>query len=488
MKHRLVGTIGLFLGLSAAVVACSGDDSTNGGGPNGGDGGASDAGSGNDATSGSDSGGGTDAGGGTDSGSGGDSGTGSDGGGPTITVSGGAYTQFGAPIPNAPVIIEGGPVALTDSVGHFTLTGVHVPYTIDVVVTPGVGAPFVASYQEMTRPDPKLVVLTYRGNIQSSSQSMSGTLSGATFPEAANTTTLVQFVSPTAEGPGNGSTSGSDNHFSISDGSFSWSDQASVSGSAYFLQYQHAPSGTEPTVYNAWGKLAVPTVLDDSNGDLALGNVALAGSITSSTLTANINLPAGYHVQEREVSLSVDGVNVSLPAEDSPAAAAISYTTPNISGTKITLLVGGTDTGNADNNVAIKGQLDANATGVALTLYDAPKLIVPVRGATGVTADTEFQWTAYAGGGVSALVVSGSDPSVPTYLIHTASTHAKIPDLTVVGLPVPKNASFTWTVLGIGPAHTVDEAFGTRTSLFDGTVTDLNLAATNLAHAFTTAP
>ena len=74
--------------------------------------------------------------------------------------------------------------------------------------------------------------------------------------------------------------------------------------------------------------------------------------------------------------------------------------------------------------------------------------------------------------------------SQPNYLVVTSSPTATIPDLTALGLGLPKGIVYNWYVVAIGPFANVDDAAGAAGIL---PKTD-RIQATSSTRTFTTAP
>jgi hypothetical protein len=101
--------------------------------------------------------------------------------------------------------------------------------------------------------------------------------------------------------------------------------------------------------------------------------------------------------------------------------------------------------------------LAAGAAGVAVSIPSAPDLSLPVDNATGVDTTVTFSWTPMAGA-IHLLVFTSAGN--PQYLIITSGTSATIPNLKGLGLGLPSAQVYAWSVDGIGPFGSADDAAG----------------------------
>ncbi|MEO7113928.1 MAG: hypothetical protein ABI183_26035 [Polyangiaceae bacterium] len=455
----------LLIGLATLGAACGSSDDSSGDQP------------GNDAGGGS-----------TDSGSGShddggsvitDAGVGTDGStGATITVAGRVLSNQGQPLVGLPVVIGSSTPTLTDATGHFSIAGVTAPYTATFV-----SAQKVYSFEGLTRTDPNLLALVDTYGILS--QDVTGTLSGgAGYPEGANMTTNVAFRSSASGQAGSGSMTGT-SAFDIT--GTQWSIAPSISGNVYALQYTHGAAATEPVSYEGFAKLAGITLTNSATAN-AVGNIALTGGISTSNLTATITMPATYSVLGRLVAMNMDGLKaINLPAEDSPAASTISYTTPVISGATMSIMVSAEAPG-VSVAYTSKGGLAANASNVPIVIHAPPVPGAPVAGASGITSSVSLSWTAYDTPGVYfvTLTSEGLSAGSPSYCIVTADRSTKLPDVSAVGIQFPKSEMYHWTADGVGGKATVDDF--TASEIYPPQeFTDLSLSRAS-AITFTTAP
>jgi hypothetical protein len=360
-----------------------------------------------------------------------------------ITLSGTVTDEFGNPAPGQAVLITSGSFSqstVSDANGAFSVPNVPTPYTATVVDS---GGEMAIQYQGLTRSDPTLMDLVTVTAPHSAT--VSGQLSGGTFPETVGYATTLQFASSqTVLGGGGLSVNATSGAFT---GTVKWAGATTTTGTLYALQV-HSAAGL-PADYPGYGTLA--NVLLQDMGTLAGQTVALS-AVTASTLSGTVTAPTGYPITGKEL-LFIPASNAFVPiAEDSTASTTFSYTTPSIANTTLTFLAEAQGT-LGDSTILKKTGLAANATGLSLSIPAPPLLSLPVDAATGVTLTTPFSWTGFTG---VYLVFFRPSTTAPLFYVFTASSTVTIPDLTSAGLPLPPSTSYDWRVIGLGPTTSVD--------------------------------
>ena len=132
------------------------------------------------------------------------------------------------------------------------------------------------------------------------------------------------------------------------------------------------------------------------------------------------NLPTGYTLSGKSVSVTLGGGSISL-FTDASSTTSFTYTTPSISGATMSVVASATK-GSLISQTA-KRQLATGASGVTIDLRDAPQLSLPVNAATNIATSTSFSWTPFTGG-ISMVVFNGPagkpDVSLPGGVIADA--------------------------------------------------------------------
>jgi hypothetical protein len=358
----------------------------------------------------------------------------------TITVNGTVTDEYGTFAPGETVLITNTSAAFSQSTvssatGTFSVANVPTPYDATVLET---GGTIIVKYIGLTRPDPTLTDLVFGSTPLSAS--LSGQLSGGTFPETSDYTTNMYFASPQTNFGNGGISVPTSGSYSTN---VSWAGPTTTTGSLYALQV-HTVAGL-PADYG-YGTLS--SVLLQNMGTLTGQNITLS-PVTAGTLSGTVSLPAGYSLSSKAAFLvPAAGALISAISDSSPSTT-FSYVTPAISNSSLTLLVSASG---VSQLLFKKSGLSANTTGVTATLLAPPAQTLPVDAATGVTVTTPFSWT--SSGGVYLWLTSNSPG--PSYYVFTSATTGTIPDLSSAGVQLPASASYSWLVVGIGPQTSVD--------------------------------
>lgn len=386
----------------------------------------------------------------------------------TITVAGKVVSATLQPIANSPVVITGLPATVTDANGAFSIAGVTTPYDITVVVS---ASKLGVTYRGLTRSDPTLV------NFLSSvappnSATVSGTVSGgAGYPQPATRASAVLLTSTeTSRSATPNATTGA---YSLTT---NWTGATTITAILHALQWDKNAAGM-PTAFTGYGEKTGVSIT--AGGTFAGQNVAMTAA-TGGTIAGTVTVPAGLTLSSKALSLvyNTNG-SVSLGSE-SGTATSFSYTVPVLSGT--TLSVTSVATGATGTSIVQKSGIAPGATGVALTLPSPPAPSLPVAAATGVTTTTPFSWAPIAST-VYLFLVSGAGTQ-PSYLVITSSPTATIPDLTSLGLGLPKGIGYTWSVIAFGPFANIDASASAT-----GLIPQVDMIQSQSAsRTFTTAP
>ena len=388
--------------------------------------------------------------------------------GSTITVSGKVITVGQQPIPNSPVVITGLPATVTDANGAFTITGVTTPYDVTVVVS---ATKLGITYRGLTRSDPTLVNLL-SASTPGNTATVSGTVSGgAGFPQPATRTSAVLLTS--TETSSSTIPNGTTGVYSLST---SWVGATTITTVLHALQWDKNAAGV-PTAYTGYGEKTGVSVT--AGGSFAAQNVAMT-AVTAQTVAGTVTVPAGLTLSSKAVSLvfATKG-SISLGSEGG-STASFSYAVPVVSGT--TLSVSASASGVSGLSQLAKSGIAPGASGIALSLQAVSTHSLPVDNATGVTVATPFSWTPSPS--VIYIVLVNGPAGQPDFLIITSQPSATLPDLTALGLGLPKGIAYGWSILTYGPHASIDAAAGPTGFIPQGDI----IATSSMSRAMTTAP
>lgn len=396
----------------------------------------------------------------------------------TITVSGKVRDNDLQPVASAPVVITSGAFTATTTSsanGDFSVVGVPTPYDATVVASASKRA---AIYKGLTRPDPTLIFLGLTPPTTNSA-TISGTISGgAGFPEPANHVTRVRFGSPETTNQATANTA---------TGTYtmgpSWNGPATTTGTLHALQWQR-DAASLPTQYKGYGNKQ--NVALSNGGVFANQNIAMT-PVVNASLSGNVTVASGQTLVSKEVLVVFDAnTRISLLRELT-APAGFTYTVPSIAGATL-MLRAAVEKAGANEVVAIKIGLAANATNVNLTMPAGPELTLPVNAATNINNTTSFSWSSFSGG-VHAASFDGP-AGQPDYVVFSAGTDTTIPNLSALGMGLPPATSYQWQVYGFAPFANIDAVAGPTgyVNVFEGTsATDSSVGITAI-RTFTTAP
>jgi hypothetical protein len=369
------------------------------------------------------------------------------------TVRGTLRSVRGVPLQGFTVLI-GQSTAVSNARGEFTIENVPPEYDLVVLPNSSNGAVQAHVYIDLTtrQPVPRITIsetflrAPVRGTFSPALQQ--GETLGVGF-KAANQEVEGQIL---ANG---GSTFGP---FDVR-----WTSNTTISGEIFALKWS---VGTEGNVTGYQGWVRQPMNLSSSapaSIDLQLG--------TASTLevTGTLRFPQGTFLR---ADLTVENLSVfSRPVVPAPAATSHTYAYPVPVGVgaaaRILSFSGGP-------LVESRARLTDSVTTIDFELPAQPNLALPVNDASGVDSTTEFAWTAVPNA-IYRLSVT-TQPTGGGYLVHTAATNGKIPDLTSKGVPLAAG-THQWAVEALGPADKVD-SYVTGTSILEQRGRDFRVFST----------
>ena len=396
-----------------------------------------------------------------------------------ITVAGKVLGQNGQGVGSVPVFVTGKPSTNTDAGGNFSIASVTTPYDITVVDAVNKRA---LVYKGLSRQDP---TLTFLGSSPGTARhgTVSGKISGGTFTpnQGASDVTVVEFASAEANASLNTAISGIFGPLSLT-----WYGPTVTTGGLFALQFTADASGLP--VANGFKGYGARTGIAVNDGSTLSNQFDTLQTVGTSQFTGTVTVPSSYTLAQKSLSVRVSQSALISILIDATPNAALSYYTPAIAGGSLVLSVLATKSG--IQAYYFKAGIATAATGAAITMVAAPELSLPVNAATAVDTTITFSWTAMTGG-VHLVQFTGGG-SNPTYLVLTSGTSATIPNLKGLGLGLPSSASYQWSVLGVGPFGTIDDAAGAAGFL--GALTNQALLTTDAflgsssARTFTTAP
>jgi hypothetical protein len=396
-----------------------------------------------------------------------------------VTVAGKVIGQNGQGVAGVPVYVTGKSSTNTDANGNFSITSVTTPYDITVVDATNKRA---LVYKGLSRPDP---TLTFLGSSPGTARhgTINGKISGGTFTpnQGASDVTRVVFASTETSAGINTAVSGIFGPLNLT-----WYGPTVTTGNLYALQFTTDGSGFP--VASGYKGYGIRSGIAVNDGSTLTNQFDTLQTVGTTQFTGTLTVPSGYTLALKSLSVRVSPTTLISILSDPTANAALSYYTPAIAGASLVLSLSATNAG--AQALYFKNGIATGATGSAITMVAAPGLSLPVTAATGVDTTVTFSWTAMTGG-IHLIQFQGGAGN-PTYLVLTSGTSATIPNLKGAGLGLPSTAAYQWSVIGIGPFGSADDAAGATGFL--GTISNQALLTSDAfigistARTFTTAP
>jgi hypothetical protein len=380
-------------------------------------------------------------------------------GGPMMQIIGGVFDSRSVPVAGASVTV-GDTTVRTGPDGRFSLQAPST-YTAIVVLEQGPGGhPTGYVFTPLTRNDARLQLPGY-----TAPGALTATLKGsANFPTSLGGvgTIWVDVPGNVVEGRNAANVSGNlatPGAFSIP---VSWLGAASPSATAYYLAWTPDTHGL-PTAYQGMDTLALSLTASAMDA----WSTAPSTAVASSTLATTIGITSGYSLEAVDVFVRAPAASqqAALVIADTTGATSATYTTPNIPNTALSLVAteGQPGDGGSDrpSSTIFRGSMSTATGTVTENFIGPPTRSGPADGATGVTTDTNFSWTAFAAQNTTYVTAwVGTASGSPVIILVSPSTHTTIPDLSGLGLALPSGATYAWLVEALSPYASVDAMCG----------------------------
>lgn len=348
----------------------------------------------------------------------------------------------GTPLAEVDVLVPGQEPVRTDASGTFAFEDVPRPYAV-VVHQPG--SLKVVMYSGVTREDPVISFTpAAAGSEDTRAATVSGRLSGGP-PEG-----WVQLV---YDAPGANS--------------FAY-DVASPNGTFSMQQYWYTGQAS------CTGRLhAFQITTDDmghTNGFLAHGareNVTLVNGMTAAnqdivlspvrqdTISGRVSAPAGYTIQSKDLELKLsDWRQMDLISAESPDST-FQLPVPALDGATFTLYASATAK-DGSGTFFKKDGVSAGDSGISAMLRPPPQQLSPAFGAGEVNLRVGFRW-APQGKVTYRVLVTPEVPADLDFTLWTEDTNVSIPNLSSLGLSLPRGVDYEWQVWTYSPGASVDD-------------------------------
>lgn len=368
--------------------------------------------------------------------------------GPTsLTVNGTVLGELGEGHQGATVAVVGvSGSTTTDSNGKFTISNVASPYAL-VVVETATSGPVAQVFEGLSTANPTVLPL---GALQGTVTYKAGTISGSVSPAVPTGDTLLvcaQGVSVRVFGCTTVAAAGTTYTLNIT-----WAQGSSVSVTVRALQRTLDADGYTT---NITGSVSSTTTV--TNGGTSTLNLSVGTPPSTGTLTGNVNVPAGFTLEDVYGGAQLSSSYV-LPVFSASSGTGLSTsftaTVPVFTGASYMLTAAAYPSTGGAASIAWEQGLTAGGS-ATLTLPTPPSLTAPANGATGIGVGSTLS-LASAGGGAATFILTAT--SQPTVAVTTMSSSITIPDLSAFGVSLPAATSYTWQAIVSPTATTANEA------------------------------
>ncbi len=372
------------------------------------------------------------------------------------TVSGVVVGSAGLPVEGAEVVVSGHPAATTGADGRFVVEGVEPGYDVMVGVSqPEFGRAFAAAWLGLHRRDPVLAVARSWPQAGARRASVCGATSGdVTFPATAPWV-LVEPSSPFGELP-------TASHLDPASGTYcasgGWTGPAERAGSVHVLAVESAAGvGGDfvATGFPAAGSLNGLTLSDGATDvigqDLPL---APAQSVALPVMATGPGAPGANLFVAAYWDDRWPGAGVPL-ADLRSGSPWPEVALPLLPDVRVRLTAWSNTPVGASWRERSIAPLPST---LALWLVAPPVLSTPEPGAVPAVGTT-FRWTpAEQGAAFSVRLLADASTSTPAteLIVHGASPELPLPDFSIVGVALPRDASGSWEARAVGPAADAD--------------------------------
>jgi hypothetical protein len=339
----------------------------------------------------------------------------------------------GTPLANLTVRV-GAQSATSGSDGRFALTNVSTPYDLHVLQPDNT----VDSYIGLTLRSLPDMILSVNA-LASVHVQVTGTISGASLPAPGRLVT-VQFC---AQGNCVGTAA-------AADGSYSLTGDLPAHATSGTLIALESTRGAA-SVPTAWGQYAVEQGIAIAPFANLTRNLALGGTLGTRTISGTLSAPTPFDPVNLAFTLSDGTGAASLYGENLPAVAQgvplAAVLLPTVPGFTLSYSAVSSPSGPSVS----RETAPVPAGDLAIALDPVFSLIAPAPQAAGITATTDFTWTALSSPAVYRLIVACDSMSrrvitaQPTARLVAFDTH-----------PLVSGSSCQWRVTSISPLASVD--------------------------------
>jgi len=395
-----------------------------------------------------------------------------------VTVTGKVLDEDGNPVTAQAVIVAGHPGVGTNDLGEFTVADVAPPYDVAVIID---ASQTVYIYRGLTIANPTLFMWNQADNqtrLADRNAKLNGLVSGG---DGAGSPARINFASKELNqwyDPDSitASSIAAPGPYSLA---LEWNGPITTTGTVLGLQYRPDPGSGAPVAY--WYAYQPDvTVLAGQPAPLMGPSLYLMPSATDS-VQGVISVPPKYALLEKFIGLTFPNGNNFGVFRDTFSIAQLNflYQVPMITGARPQICARAEDLipvfAGARSISCISTEPVCCARDKQLEVREAPEPYLPANNGRGVCYSTVFSWTPFKDGihvvqiipdrpGCDDLTTAMTAPPSclvkdprPKFVINTADSSTRIPDLRSFGLGLVPSTNYHWRVRGMGPFMSVDD-------------------------------
>lgn len=363
----------------------------------------------------------------------------------TEAVSGTVLDAHGAPLPDAPVLIDGIRTS-TDAAGRFSVAHVAIPYDVSIVEELATH-PAAHVYLGMSDPAP-----TYR--LSYVPGKFNKCMLTVTLPTTPTPTLGVSVLFEVPDGSPRVSTGDFSDDVNLQPPHQSFQLEWSAPTAqirVHVFEIQRDPVTGAPVHYVGYDTTEVAL----ANGvDVAWSASWKPSPFSEKVVSATVDVPQGYTFR----GTAIKAFDMSSPFDNwlagSTAAPDVSITVPELPGASFALSASAD--GDGGSSAATLPPVAPGTQGLHLAIDHAPILSAPADGGT-LDVGSPVTWTSDGEGAPFVSILSSDVVSAPSYYLFGGDGSATLPDLSALGVALPHAVSYQVQVFRNSAAATVDD-------------------------------
>jgi hypothetical protein len=363
----------------------------------------------------------------------------------TEAVSGTVLDAYGAPLPGAPVLIDGIRTS-TDAAGRFSVGDVAIPYDVSIVEELATHAA-AHVYLGMSDPAPTYRLLYVPGSFSKCTLTV-------TLPTTPTPTLDASVIFEVPDGSPRVSTGDVSDDVNLQPPHQSFQLEWPAPAAqirVHAFEIQRDPATGAPVHYVGYDTTEVAL----ANGvDVAWSVSWKPPPFSEKAVSATVDVPQGYTFRGTAFVVSGSSSAFGNWLEGSTAGLDASLMVPELPGASFALSAFAD--GDGGRSAASLPPVAPGTQGLHLAIDHAPILIAPADGGT-LDVGSPVTWTSDGEGVPFVQIVSSDVVSAPMVHLFGGDGSATLPDLSALGVALPHAVSYEVQVFRTSAAATVDE-------------------------------